>query len=915
MPSVRMATMASAPGTFSGPAVVPRGRAPAAAFDIPPEGATVPKGLSFLERYLAAKGALVPQPPASDRAKRTLPAKKEQVEDESSSSSPVKFLQRIFGASKPAAPSPPTPQLPEPASPKSPSTSQEGAAARAAAVNGEAKSPEPVQTEHVEAEACKRQEPSTVEPAKNEPEKEVEPVKVEPKEETDVVEAVKAEPREEEPKTFEPVEVVESIEPVKSEPAPAASSYAKPADANGKEPEKDTEPEPARLSFPALRLCSSTALADRDALAPLGIPLGFVWSPFGPLSNVPRSSGEANRCGTCGSFLAAGNGAGAVLAGAKTWTCSFCGRSDNPVTGSIGPGLVSDAVDYTVRSPAAHPVPARQAMVVVLDERLQASEAAWARAAVRSVLESAKAHGCMFALVTYGSGVSVADFGSSDGAAALDVLSMTRAARLPASAKRRYFREAGAAGASDERVASVVDRCVAADEASAMDDELPRRLDAALTVTLELLADVVDTENSRVLALLSRAPTLEPPAGGGAGVRDSALGARFEALGTRAGDMRLALDFLCFGSTDSYAAGAILGAARRSRGGVVLSGAHGFVGGADLAAASKFLAERSTRPGVVSIRVSAPLAVSRVIGPAFPTAAPHTYAVPGVDPTAGFTVILALHEGAGEAETLPSHVVIQLAAKSALVTRVITVRVPVTKDRTVFLDSVNAETSAVVLGKACIVSNGGLTQPLVAARAVDAGVAALLQADVKCISVARLLFELRRGFMLERYGHSDSGLVQRALFLRLEGTTASLLLSPRLFTNAVADEDTGLMAEVPLDVASVRPDAVMVLDAGVNLFVLVGADADAEAEKAVSKSAARVAKHRSFPCQLWRLKQGEESAKLMESYLVKAQDKRGGLQLPMLRAPRAVGEITFYGYCRMLAPGSAAVKLLAESSS
>ncbi len=311
--------------------------------------------------------------------------------------------------------------------------------------------------------------------------------------------------------------------------------------------------------------------------------------------------------------------------------------------------------------------------------------------------------------------------------------------------------------------------------------------------------------------------------------------------------------------------------------------------------------------------MSSPLAVSRVIGPAFPTAAPHTYAVPGVDPTAGFTVILQPHASVSATAELPSHVVVQLAAKSSYVTRVITVRIPITKDSAEFLDSVDAEVSAVVLGKACVVSNGGLTQPIVAARAVDLSVKALLNADLKCVSVARLLFELRRGFMLERHGNSDSALIQRALFLRLEGTLASLLLSPRLFTNAIADEDTGLMAEVPLDVASVRNDAVMVLDAGFNIFLLVGEAAEGDAEEAVMKSAQKVAKQRSFPCQLWRLKQGEDSAKLIESYLVAEPVKQPRLRLPRLRMVKAINEMTFYGYCKMLAPGSATVRLMAEA--
>ncbi len=141
------------------------------------------------------------------------------------------------------------------------------------------------------------------------------------------------------------------------------------------------------------------------------------------------------------------------------------------------------------------------------------------------------------------------------------------------------------------------------------EEMVPRRLDAALAVALELISGVADTENSRIITLMTGSPTLEEPKSPGveavAGRKasstvelEAALRTRFETLGSRAGDMRLALDFLCFGSTDDYAANAILGAARRSRGGIVYSGAHGFVSGTELANSARFLAQRSTNPGV-----------------------------------------------------------------------------------------------------------------------------------------------------------------------------------------------------------------------------------------------------------------------------------------------------------------------------
>lgn len=715
-----------------------------------------------------------------------------------------------------------------------------------------------------------------------------------------------------------------------------------------------------RSFYPVLRFCAASALLDQHALDTLSLPLGFVWAPFGSADSVPRLSRPPRRCGTCGSFVAAANGGETVRDGQRSWTCAFCGRDDNDAgeaaakngtDSTLFPELSLDAVQYVHPESAARSAAGRGAIVLVVDENLDPEEASWARASTAAVHASAAENGLRFALLTVGAGCSVAAQykNPEETVPVLDVMSQDRAAKLLPEEKEQFFLPPPSAESSgnssvqdDTAVASAYTDVFIRHRSSPTleaehpdyvepieeDDEpapkqrtrLPpeeetRRLDVAINVAFELISGMADAENSRILCLLTGPATL-PPFSVDAGREgffgrtgpdpeavSAALSQLYEHIGTRAGDLRVALDFLCFGAPNGFAGTILLAAAKRSRGGLVYSAAHNFSAGSALAEAVTFLSQRSTRPGVVSIRVSSPLAVARVIGPAFPTAAPQTYAVPGIDPTTGFTVILKPKQGVEEEKEVPSHAIVQLAAKSLESTRVITVRIPLTNSSTEYSKSLDAEICALVLGKACVVSGGALTQPHIASRSIDVSVRRLLRGSEASAGVVRLLFELRRGLLIERIVDPDCALVLRSFFLRAECSIASLLMSPRLFTNAMSDEGTGLMAEVPLEKSYITKDAMLVLDTGFNVFVYVGEGASAEAEEAISESARAVAAQRFSPCQLWKLRPGRDAEYLLDTYLSPTEPAKVGVSA----SPTDQG---FIQYCKSLAPDSITVRLL-----
>lgn len=682
--------------------------------------------------------------------------------------------------------------------------------------------------------------------------------------------------------------------------------------------------------------------------------MGFTWSPFGELSDIPQVHGPPKRCTNCNSFLAKGNGDEQVLNGLLVWTCAFC-YGDNDATEISRMAiddphacaeLSVDTFEYVHAEKPQDPTETKPgAIVLIVDENMDEREASWARLAGTAVHSTAAARDMHFILMTVGSCCSVATRSSAESSETpvMEVLSAARASRLSVSEKERFLLELPSStapidlsnsystpGANDEpedlpqaSPSGPTDPFVIAHanpyggdignsppslenlnspdggtgEASAYEkrsrswrmsaDMEARRLDIAIKVAFELLSGIADMENSRILSLITGPPTMSeslasangsaPDGDAGKGspvpsVNTNALAKVYERVGAKAGELRVALDFLVFGGNGAFSGQILLAAVKRSRGGVAHCAAHSYTSGTAVAQAAAHLANRSTKTGVVSIRVGAPLVASRVIGPAFPTPTAHTYSVPGVDGTVGFTVLLKTRGDRAEGTTS----VVQLAAKADGRTRVITAHIPIVRTAGEFLRGMDAEMSALVLGKACVVSGGGLIKPDVAGRAVDAAVRVLLQGSESAGGVVRLLYELRRGALIEEHLDGDQSLMLRSMFLRAECSLASLLMSPRLFTNVMTDETSGLMAEVGLDRQHLRDDAVLVLDTGLNIFVYIGSDASEDAERAISESAGNVAAMRTWPCQLWKVRGGDIADFVVDTYLSAGDDERKG---------------------------------------
>ncbi|PXF42791.1 hypothetical protein BWQ96_07498 [Gracilariopsis chorda] len=155
----------------------------------------------------------------------------------------------------------------------------------------------------------------------------------------------------------------------------------------------------------------------------------------------------------------------------------------------------------------------------------------------------------------------------------------------------------------------------------------------------------------------------------------------------------------------------------------------------------------------------------------------------------------------------------------------------------------------------------------------------LLLGSEKATGVARLLFELHRGLLLGQHVHVDISLVLRSFFLCSDVSLASLLMLPRLFTNAMADDATGLMAEVQLEKMYVTDEAVPVLDTGFNVFVYVGPRASKKSEDALSQSAGAVAAKNMSPCRLWKLTPRRDAEYILETYLSPSSESKSRRRL------------------------------------
>lgn len=679
---------------------------------------------------------------------------------------------------------------------------------------------------------------------------------------------------------------------------------------------------------------------------------------------MPHVTSHPLACSTCGAFLANANGGEALLQGASTWACGFCGRDDNDassltsriMTAPHVPQLSCEVFSFTQPVPTlSSPSPHRPAVVLIIDENFSHKAAQFARASVTAVRNTAISRSNRFVLLTVGAGCSAVPNGvlQSVSAPSVEVLSSSRAASMSPSEKARYIYDGPLSdgdslfshgdlsalfenvitprlspfGRDEWRQACSASKSSGVDVKSSLPNPSPsgqRRLDEAISVAFELLTGTSDLDNSRIISIISGPPTVAKKtekADDVGGVHSEtfpvpSLSKIYENIGLRAHELRLCLDFLILEEEEGFAAKALLGAARRSKGGTVYCAAHSFASPKSLADAAVYLTSRSTVGGVVSMRVSSPFAIARVIGPGFPTASAHTYSVTSVDPSVGFTIVLRAladdkksDESGKASQTFRSKkgfAVIQLSSLSAGICRVVTVRMPVVCSKEVFLSSLDVEVSSVVLGKACVVSGGGVMKPEIVATSVDATVRQLVEYGGQATAgVIRLLYDLRFGPMVEHYFQTDQSVMLRSLFLRAECVLAALLMSPRLFTNAVAEGNSGMMTEVPLERKFVNESSVTVLDTGVNVFVFAGENSQPNAVEAITESARNVVSQRALPCQLWEISKNSAAESILGTYLWTENnvDKNAKL-MGRVQPSEQSGTKGFTEYLRLLTPDS-----------
>ncbi|KAI0562037.1 hypothetical protein FGB62_67g05 [Gracilaria domingensis] len=370
-------------------------------------------------------------------------------------------------------------------------------------------------------------------------------------------------------------------------------------------------------------------------------------------------------CGTCGSFVAHGNGAEGLLKGSSQLKCQFCAQNDNEA---------GNAASRTLNDPASYPKLYVDTIEPEHPQSVNAMRSAqWGRTATAAVRIAAAESVLRFALLP------------------TEMMSVARASNRTAKEKERFFLNPpssvvnGTANlngtyaelqrvSTDVFIASRAHSAFAGDQKTTAESELnneaqiktrvvwlpseaeSRRLNVALFVAFELIKDMAGSESSRILSLITGPRKLpeqamppvvstvkgEIPEQSSTDETETkvALTKLYEQVGSKSGDVRLALDFLCSAVPERFAADILLGAAKRSREGLVYSATHSFSAASAVAEAAVNLFLRSASPHVVFIRVSSPLNVARLNGSAFSPASPQTNVVPGIDSMSEYSAIL-----------------------------------------------------------------------------------------------------------------------------------------------------------------------------------------------------------------------------------------------------------------------------------
>eukprot|EP01018_Ginkgo_biloba_P025246 Gb_34939 [translate_table: standard] len=243
--------------------------------------------------------------------------------------------------------------------------------------------------------------------------------------------------------------------------------------------------------------------------------------------------------------------------------------------------------------------------------------------------------------------------------------------------------------------------------------------------------------------------------------------------------------------------------------------------------------------GVFEIRCSDRIFVSRVIGPGeeahsdvhdtFKNDSSLSVQMLSVEETQSFAVSMEL-----KGDIQENHVFFQFAARftnvyQANISRVITIRLPTTDNLTAYLESVEGEVAAVLIGKRAVLQAKNSSDAVDMRLAMDERIkdiaskfgtqlprSKLRRFPKELSSLPENLFHLRRGPLLGSIiGHEDERSVLRNLYLQASFDLSLRMLAPRVLMH----REGGTFEELPAYDLAMQSDAAVVLDHGTDVFI------------------------------------------------------------------------------------------------
>ncbi|CAA0843281.1 Sec23/Sec24 protein transport family protein [Striga hermonthica] len=365
-----------------------------------------------------------------------------------------------------------------------------------------------------------------------------------------------------------------------------------------------------------------------------------------------------------------------------------------------------------------------------------------------------------------------------------------------------------------------------------------------------------------------------------------------ETLGREAQNRNTVVDILCAGTCPVRVP--ILQPLAKSSGGVlILHDDFGEAFGVNLQRASTRAAGSH---GLLEIRCSDNIFVSQVIGPGEEA---HTdnhesfksdNAVPiqmlSVEETQCFAISM---ETRGDIKS--DFVYFQFGIQysnvyQADISRVITVKLPTVDSISAYLESVQSEVAAVLIGKRTLLRAKNFRDAVDMRVTLDErikDVASKFGSQVpkskhyrypkELSSLPELLFHLRRGPLLGSIlGHEDERSVLRALFLNASFDLSLRMLAPRCLMH----REGGTFEELPAYDLAMQSDTAVVLDHGTDIFIWLGAELAAQegmsaAALAACRTLAEELSELRFPApRILAFKEGSSQARYFVSRLIPA---------------------------------------------